>query len=119
MKSFKLVILFPAIALAACGPIHPRWKNEGSHDISVTYWRGADHYGVRIKQGREAVPPAPFDFQTVERIEIIDAGQRYRFGRPVILKLHDQCGNGYGCWISYDAKHELHVSTSNARPSRT
>ncbi|WP_374549325.1 hypothetical protein [Sphingobium yanoikuyae] len=113
MQSYFPSILLACLALQACGPIHPRWKNQATHDIAVTYWRGTSDFGVRIKRGREAVPPDPFDFQSVERIEIKDQGRLFRFDKPVIARLHEECGHGYGCWISYDDSHELHVSTSN------
>ena len=104
--------------LQGCGPIHPRWKNDSSHDIALTYLKGGARYGVTIKRGREAVPFAPVDFQSVDTIEIRDAGQLYSFNHSEIVRLHSQCGHGFACWIRYDDRHQLHVSTSAPSPAK-
>lgn len=105
--------------LAGCGPIHPRWKNDSSHDIAIAYLKGQARYGVKIKRGREAVPLAPINFQSVDSIEVNDAGHLYNFNHAEILKLHAECGHGFACWISYDDTHQLHVSTRAPSATRT
>ncbi len=104
--------------LPGCGPIHPRWQNASSHDIVIAYLKGAARYDVRIKRGRDAVPLAPVDFQSVDTIEVRDDGNLYSFDHGEILKLHAECGHGFACWIRYDDSHKLRVSTSAPATSK-
>jgi hypothetical protein len=76
----------------------------------VTYFKGTSHYGVLIKQGRENVPVAPFDFQSVERIEIEDSGQTQRLTKAAVSQMHAECGHGYSCRIRYGDDHQLKVA---------
>lgn len=114
MKKYAVAIALSIILIqtSGCGPIHPRWRNDSHHDIAVAYIKGADRYDVRIEAGKEAVPRSPVDFGTIEGIEVRDAGHIYRYPRPVILRLHRECGSGFACWISYDDRHALHVTAS-------
>lgn len=105
-----IVLTALALCLSACGPVHPRWKNDSAHDIRVTYYKGPAHYGVFIKSGRENVPVAPFDFQTVDRIDIEDSGQTQHLTKAIISKMHADCGHGYSCRIRYDDDHKLEVA---------
>ncbi|WP_286880408.1 hypothetical protein [Sphingomonas sp.] len=106
------VALMALTSLGGCGPVHPRWRNASSHDITVNYVRGASIVRKAVAAGGEGIPPAFFDFAKVERIEIEDTGRKYSIGRRDVARLHDECGHGYRCRIEYYGPRHIAVSRS-------
>ena len=98
------------VAIAGCGPVHPRWRNASGNDIVVSYVRDASVFRTEIRDGAEGMPADFLDFQKVQRIEVTDAGKTYRLGSRAINKLHDGCGHGYKCRINYFSPGHITVS---------
>lgn len=89
------------LAMAACGPVHPRWHNASEDDIEISYFHQADVFKKTLRHGAKGMPADFADFQKVERIGITDSGKTYFLNSQQINVLHDKCGHGYKCQISY------------------
>lgn len=115
MHVARIAVLGLMVALAACGPIHPRWQNSSSHDIVVTYLRAGKAYATSIRAGHQGVPVVTFDFQTVEMIKVRDGNEMLRFSKEEVSRLHDACGHGYACWFTYNPDHRITVSDERSK----
>ncbi|EPE62027.1 hypothetical protein L479_01586 [Exiguobacterium sp. S17] len=98
--------------MAACGPIHPRWKNETDHRIVVTYVHGNHAYNAAIRPGQTQTPFSLIDFAEVESISIEEGNKRRIFDKQVVSMMHEECGHGYACTVNYQGEGRLLVKGS-------
>lgn len=106
-----LPTLAAAIALAGCGPIHPRWKNDTDQSIVVTYVHGKNAFHATIRPGQAEKPLSMIDFAEIETIFVDEQGKRTGFSKQEIATMHERCGHGYSCTISYQGEGKTMIDT--------